>query len=283
MGYLQNFNYQILGSSTERLPLVFLHGLMGYALNWKRVADAFRDHRQVLIFDQRGHGKSFHPDTGYAPEDYAEDLALILDELGWQKIDLVGHSMGGRNALHFAYCFSDRVRKLVIEDIGPVVAEGSAERIQALINLVPVPFNSKLEAKEFFMNTFPKLISDNPHAQTLGQYFYSNMIEKISGTELDQTSRAEVKVEVTWRFDKSAIINSLKEGRTKDRWQEWEQLSIPTLLIRGENSSDLPVSIYNEMLARNPLSQGVQIAGAGHWVHFDKPEIFIQALKNFLD
>jgi len=233
---LEKINYQILGDATtaKQPPLVFLHGLMGYAMNWKRIANAFQLSRLVLIYDQRGHGKSFHPDSGYAPEDYADDLALLMDALGWEQIDLVGHSMGGRNALNFAYRFPHRVRRLVVEDIGPEAAPGSTERIQNLINLVPVPFVNKLAAKEFFMNEFPKLIANNPQAQTLGQYFYANMSE-IEGEQKDN----ELRGQVGWRFSLEAIMESLKEGRTKDRWIEWEDLTMPTLIIRGERSEDL--------------------------------------------
>ncbi len=272
MNILDQLHYQVLGSSSSssQQPLVFLHGLMGYALNWRRIANAFQKSRQVLIFDQRGHGKSFHPEKGYSPEDYADDLALLITALGWEKIDLVGHSMGGRNALNFASRFPHRVRRFVIEDIGPEAAPGSLERIQNLIHVVPVPFASKLEAKEFFMNTFPKLISHNAQAQTLGSYFYSNMIENEQG-------------QVSWRFNLDAIIESLKDGRKKDRWEEWEALEMPTLIIRGKKSEDLTSEIYLEMLKRNSLSRGVEVSEAGHWVHFDRPEEFTQILQQFLD
>jgi len=271
LNILNQIHYQILGTqTTSHLPLVFLHGLMGYGLNWKRIANAFQSSGQVLIFDQRGHGKSYHPQSGYGPEDYADDLALLIDALGWDKIDLVGHSMGGRNALNFAYRFSHRVRRLVIEDIGPVITPGSSERIQGLIDLVPVPFQNKLLAKEFFMNQFPKLIHTNPQAQTLGQYFYSNMIEVETG-------------KISWRFNKEAIFESLKAGQVKDRWVEWESLSMPILIIRGEKSEDLTHEIYSEMLKRNRLSRGVEVKGAGHWVHFDRPDEVIHIIKRFLD
>lgn len=271
MSILNQLHYQILGESLgSRPPLVFLHGLMGYGLNWKRIANAFQSSGQVLIFDQRGHGKSYHPETGYSPEDYADDLALLIDALGWETIDLVGHSMGGRNALNFAFRFPQRVRRFVMVDMGPEVAPGSSERIQALIDLVPVPFQNKLLAKEFFMNEFPKLIPQNPQSQTLGQYFYANMAEDEKGL-------------VSWRFSLKAITESLKGGRSKNYWSEWEALTMPTLVIRGEKSEDLTSEIYLEMLKRNPLSRGVEVKGAGHWVHFDRPEKFTQILKRFLN
>src|SRR5436305_14748609 len=110
--FLDNFHYQITGvteaSGGEAPKLVFLHGVMGYSANWRRIARAFEHTHHVLVYDQRGHGRSFQPPTGYAPEDYASDLEKILDELGWGAIQLVGHSMGGRAALHFAYESPDR-------------------------------------------------------------------------------------------------------------------------------------------------------------------------------
>lgn len=270
MSFLSQIHYQILGEPSEKPPMVFLHGLMGYGLNWRRIASSFKNDRQVLIFDQRGHGKSFKPKTGYQPEDYADDLALILNELGWSSVDLVGHSMGGRNALNFASRFSMKVRRLVIVDIGPEVTPDSLDRIRNLINLVPVPFENKLQAKEFFLNEFPKLLAKQPQANTLGQYFYSNMEELENGG-------------VGWRFDRDAIMSSLIEGRKGERWQEWESLTMPTLIIRGEHSPDLLPSTYEQMLLRNRLSRGVEIKNAGHWVHFEQPEAFIRTLRNFLD
>ena len=76
---LSNFNYQILGDSSSTNKLVFLHGLMGFASNWKRIARHFESDFEILIYDQRGHGRSFHPAKGFAPEDYAQDLFEILE------------------------------------------------------------------------------------------------------------------------------------------------------------------------------------------------------------
>lgn len=118
MGHLQQFHYKITGPPSGR-PWVFLHGLMGYLHNWASVIRSLDATEKCLTYDQRGHGQSFKPAQGYAAKDYAEDLKLIIDELGFKKIILVGHSMGGRNALHFASAYPERIEKLVIEDIGP--------------------------------------------------------------------------------------------------------------------------------------------------------------------
>lgn len=258
---LSLFNYQVYGNE-DHPKLVFLHGLMGFGANWRRIVSDFEPQFHILTYDQRGHGRSFHPESGYAPEDYANDLLNILDQLGWEKIHLVGHSMGGRNALNFASRFPHRVISLTIEDIGPEGNPSDVQKYQDLLGRVPTPFSNKKEAKEFLLNDF-----GNP---VLGNYFYSNLTEKESG-------------DVDWRFSKQGILDSVTFGRAVNRWKEVETLQVPTLLVRGETSTELTVEIYEKMLQTNPKIQGVTIEGAGHWVHFDKPKDFSEALRGFLN
>jgi esterase len=234
---------------------------MGFGANWRKVVSSFEDQFQILTFDQRGHGRSLKPESGYAPENYADDLARILDELGWDKIHLVGHSMGGRNALNFAARFPQRVISLVLEDISPVGDPKDVERYQKLLGKVPTPFKSKKEAKDFLLNEFGDPV--------MGNYFYSNLVENDQGL-------------IDWRFSKSGILESVRQGRAHDRWKDWEDLKMPTLLIRGGNSTELSQEMYEEMLKKNPRAKGVVVEGAGHWVHFDKPIEFIQNLGAFL-
>lgn len=268
MSVLDSFHYQLSGPETAP-KLVFLHGLMGSAANWRKITQAFEQERQILTYDQRGHGRSFKPLSGYAPEDYAEDLLQILAELGWEKIQLVGHSMGGRNALSFANKYPEKVSHLVIEDIGPEASREAVERIKKLIALVPTPFANKQKAKEFLLHDFVQKISYNAHAKTLAQYFYTNIEEKPDGT-------------ADWRFYKPGILESMHLGRQEDRWDLVKNLKMPTLWLRGANTEELPKEIYGRILLENPLIKGIEIPQAGHWVHFDQPEAFVKALKEFL-
>lgn len=268
MAALSEFNYQITGNP-EGHKLVFLHGLLGSGANWRRITPAFEDRFHILTYDQRGHGRSFQPATGYSPADYAEDLRRILDELGWGSIHLVGHSMGGRNALEFAGRYSSRLRSLVVEDIGVEASEEAKQSILRLLELVPRPFSSRKEARAFFTDTYPKLISYAQNPEALSQYFYSNMTEVKPGV-------------VDWRFSLKGVKESLDEGRKEDRWDLIEDLNVPTLYLRGEKSTDLSKEMFNEILRRNPAIRGREIKGAGHWIHFDQPEAFIEALNEFL-
>lgn len=267
MRYLDNFFHQITGNPAGH-KLVFLHGLMGSASNWRSIAKAFEDHYHILTFDQRGHGRSFHPPAGYHPRDFAQDLLKILDELGWSKTILVGHSMGGRNALEFAVHFAHRVNVLVVEDIGPEAHFGAITRIEKLLDLVPTPFASREEARTFFESEYPELISFYPGARVVAKFFLTNIEQKPDGGW-------------SWRFDKSAILSALREGRNEDRWDAWRNLKMPVLLVRGERSADLTPEIFARMQKELPSAKAVEIAGAGHWVHFDQPEAFIRTLQEF--
>lgn len=297
--YLSLFNYQIFlpnGFNAETTPIgftefedsktakqikiwVFLHGLMGYGQNWRRIAQQISEQTDswnfVFTFDQRGHGKSFQPITGFAPDDYAEDLALILEELKqkdpvWgNKIILVGHSMGGRNALAFASKFPEKLEKLIIVDIGPDSRPEAPNYYQNLLDLVPTPFANKLMAKEFFMNQFAVLAKNYKQPQTLGAYLYSNIQEDSKSGLCD------------WRFSKAAMIQSVVQGRAQDHWPYLRGLTMPTLVIRGGSSEDLTLDEFRRMCLANPRIHGVEIPEAGHWVHFDKPKEFLKELLEF--
>jgi pimeloyl-ACP methyl ester carboxylesterase len=99
---------------------------------------------------------------------------------------------------------------------------------------------------------------------------YSNIIEAEPG-------------KFDWRFSKPAILQSVTEGRSKDRWTEWESLTMPTLLVRGKNSDELDAETYARMLSRQRHARGVEIERAGHWVHSDQPKLFSEALQTFLE
>ena len=268
MSNLSNFNYTLSGLK-EGPKLVFLHGLMGSAANWRRIRPAFEQGYQVLTYDQRGHGRSFQPKTGYAPDDFADDLKNILDELDWaEPIYLVGHSMGGRNALNFTHRFCERVKALVIEDIAPNGNLDNLERMKFLVNVVPVPFENKAAARAFFKGPFQEAIGPGKSADVLAQYFYTNITTNDQGQAI-------------WRFYREGIIESVVQGRAQDRWDEIQGLKKPTLVIRGENSDELTVEHFEKMQSLNSNVNGVEIKNAGHWVHSDQPEEFIQVIKGF--
>ncbi len=259
MSYLDLYNYQITGPENGR-RWVFAHGLMGYGANWRKIISGLESTERVLTFDQRGHGRSQKPVDGYAPEDYAGDILKITDELGWDKFILVGHSMGGRNALNFAFQHPEKIIKLVIEDIGPEAAPDAVEYYEKLLGMVPTPFPNREAARAFFRKDF--------FSQILGQFLYANIEDKPDGS-------------ADWRFSKQAILKSVINGRAEDRWREVESLKVQSLWIRGAQSEEFSHESFEKVLSSNSLITGVEIPNAGHWVHSDQANLFLQELRNF--
>lgn len=250
---------------------------MGYAANWRRVARHFEDRYRVLVYDSRGHGRSAHADqTGisghsgaYTTEALAEDLKGILDDLGWQKVNLLGHSMGGRVVYTFAASHPERVDKLIIVDIGPDMSPTSASTTLRILDAVPVPFVSKKQAKAWFESDFPRVFSDLSNAPALAAWLYANISERPDGT-------------AGWRFDELGIREAVASGRERERWDEIRSLKVPTLVIRGGLSKDLRRDVFERMLRENPKIEGVEIPGTGHWVHSEAFEPFVAAIETFL-
>lgn len=265
MKFLDQFNYMMTGPEMGR-KWIFLHGLMGSLSNWRRIIYYLEKTERVLVFDQRGHGRSFQPKIddegiGYRPEDYANDLKHITDELGWDQFVLVGHSMGGRNALNFSSRFPDKVSHLVIEDIHPGGDGEVPTDFVGLLGSIPTPFLSREEAKHFFNHHFENKV--------LGQFLYANLNQASDG-------------KMDWRFYKEGIIESVVQGRKNNRWNELVSLKMPTLVMRGQNSKELSSVTFKKMVESNKMIKGVEIFNAGHWIHSEQPKAFLSAIQEFI-
>ncbi|MCZ0933492.1 MAG: alpha/beta hydrolase, partial [Oligoflexia bacterium] len=106
-------NYKKLGSGDQ--ALVFAHGILGYWRNFYSVSQAFKEDCACLLYDQRGHGLSFHKEP-YTVEELAQDLKELLEFLDLKSVVLAGHSLGGWVCLYLAYKEPDLVKKLIVID-----------------------------------------------------------------------------------------------------------------------------------------------------------------------
>lgn len=261
---IENLSFRVIPPtrlSPAALPVVLLHGLMGFSANWGKIWPVLCD-RPVLVFDQRGHGRSFKPTEGYSPDDYARDLLCLMDHLQWNKAHIVGHSMGGRVALRFASTYSDRSSSLVMEDSGVLSRPERVRWIQFLLNQVPTPFSDRASAKLFFEENYKE-------EAITGSFLHANIEQKEDGT-------------FDWRFQKKGMIETIQTGRAQSALSEFMNLRLPILLIRGSLSKEFPEEEALQMCAAQDLAHLVTLEGAGHYVHAEKPKEFSQALLNFL-
>ncbi len=116
-----NVHYERVGRGPD---VVMIHGIGGHLATWHfKIVPLLWDRYNILTYDLRGHGYTQMTETGYTPTELATDLAQLLDALGIEKIDVVGHSFGGDIALYFAYYYPERVNRVVlIEALIPAMA-----------------------------------------------------------------------------------------------------------------------------------------------------------------
>lgn len=262
------------GQDKNKAPtLVFIHGLLGWGLNWSPVIKYFESEFHILTYDQRGHGRSFQPESGYAPEDYAQDLKDILDSLGLKSVHLVGHSMGARTAQCFAAQYPGRTLSLTIEDMGPNPENESTFSTQQMILSVPVPFKTKAEMDDYFEAEFKvKTASDDTQKSVMANFLKANLTRQPMGQNESQ---------INWRFSLSGILETLDHG-LKPRWSEFKCIEVPTLILKGENSKHLSLNTFELMKGSLPSAEAYIIPNVGHWIHYQAPEVFSQYVLKFL-
>src|SRR5258705_10592023 len=139
----------------DALPVRCVHGYTSSAEAFNAVARRLEDRAHLLAMDVRGHGESdWSSDGAYGYADQAGDLAALVDELRFDRFVLIGTSMGGIIAMAYAAQHPERLRGLVINDIGPDVEAGSG-RITGLVGSRPADFASLDEAMEYRRQTSP--------------------------------------------------------------------------------------------------------------------------------
>ncbi|HET7699599.1 MAG TPA: alpha/beta fold hydrolase, partial [Candidatus Limnocylindria bacterium] len=98
---------------------LLLHGIGNYGRYWDLFAEAVDGALRLVAPDARGHGDSPKPATGYAPDDFVRDATAVMDATALERPLVVGHSMGGFHAAALTLARPERVRGLVLVDVGP--------------------------------------------------------------------------------------------------------------------------------------------------------------------
>ncbi len=252
----QILHSKILGKGE---PLIILHGLLGMGDNWVSLAKEWAGKGyEVHLIDQRNHGRSFHDDEmNY--EVMVKDLEKYLDHYGLHKINLLGHSMGGKTAMFFAMKNPEKIKKLVIVDISPRYYPPHHHFIFDAINTLPLNLSTRKELeKELNKKTSNTAIS----------LFILKSIERNKNGEFKWKPNIEVLEEALEDLGESLPPMSI--------------FTKPTLFIKGEKSPYIPSDDYSLIKAHFPNANIAEIPNAGHWVHAENPSEFSKIALSFL-
>ena len=137
-------------------PLLILHGFLGMSDNWKTLGNLFSKDYQVHLIDQRNHGRSFHADA-FNYELLAQDLCNYIQHYQLENIYLVGHSMGGKVAMHLTQMYPKRVSKCVIVDMGIKSYPMHHQELIAAMKSVPLEdFKARSQVNTYLLDLIPE-------------------------------------------------------------------------------------------------------------------------------
>ena len=245
-----------------RPVLCFLHGGSAHAHWFDVVTPAFIDRFHVIALDQRGHGESqWAEPPAYATENFAADLLGFIDALGWERVALIGHSMGGHNAMSFAAWHPDRVSALVIVDSRPTIPTDRLDRLRRRGERTLRPYPTCEAAAQSFRLLPRETMADPALLAHLGA---EGVVERDGAW--------------VYRFDPAS-----NAGRHPvDAWTLLDRITAPTLIARGELSPVLPRDMADKLRAAIRGATLVEIPASYHHLVLDNPAGFVQELDKFL-
>jgi 2-succinyl-6-hydroxy-2,4-cyclohexadiene-1-carboxylate synthase len=247
-------------------PLVLLHGFTGAASTWKPFCPIWGQHSDLVMVDLIGHGETKSPGDmeRYDIKEAANDIKVLLEQLGIEKADLLGYSMGGRAAITFASLYPERVRKLILESTTPGLktSEEREARIQKDYKLAARIEREGVEKFIDFWETIP--------------LFHSQL-------NLPAAVREQIRSQ-RLKNDPVGLANSLRgmgTGAQPSWWDELVNFDFETLLITGELDEKF-CKIADDMALKLPNPTKLTINGCGHAIHVEEREKFGTIVSEFL-
>lgn len=241
--------------------VLLLHGITAGAAVWDPViADLAQDHRVVAI-DQRGHGASDHPDTGYTADDYVADVAAVLDLLG-PALAVVGHSLGGRNAILAAAAMPDRIRSAVSVDYAATIEESVFAALRESL-AHSGSAHPDAESVRRSVRTRSILLPDDAVERRAKHLFAAE------GAGFRPLASSTAIAETLQTIDVD-LVPSLRSGK------------VPMMLIRGEKSPFLSEGAFARSLWLRHDLFGAVVAGADHFVPEERPVEVAGLVRQFI-
>jgi len=255
-----------LGEPEGRTPLVLLHGLNDCHSTWSRLAPSLARDRRVLMPDLPGHGMSARPDASYELRWYARVMARWLDAAHVGHADLVGHSFGGGVAQMMLLECPERIRRLVLVSSG-----GLGREIALPLRLASIPLV----------------------VERLGQPFMgpcTRLALRATGDMITREDAARLSAMNAQSGSARAFARTVRDvidwrGQRRSFFQRAEELPAlpPIAVFWGDRDGIIPIS-HAEALAKSV--DGVRVTrfeGCGHYPHHQKPDVFVDSLRDFLE
>ena len=236
------------------------HGLARTGRDMDEVAAHLAQRYRVVCPDTLGRGLSQwspEPEKEYSLEFYGRLAVALLARLGIEQSHWLGTSMGGALGIRLAAgALKGRIRKLVLNDIGPKLGEAAVERIRAYAGSPP-QFERVSELEQYFRTVYKPF-----------GWLSDEQWRRLTETSTRRTTEGKV----TPHYDPKMVLQFTHHPDDYDQWEAWDAIDVPTLCLRGETSDLLLAETADEMRKRGPRAVVVSIAGCGHAPALNVPD-----------
>ena len=245
---------------TGKPVFIMLHGISRSGHSYDHIAPQLLDEYRVIAMDLRGHGDSdWSPNGAYLVEDFVKDLHALVEQLKLRDVVLTGCSMGGRVVQVYSGMYPDRVKKVIVQDVGP---ERPEEVTQGLTTRIQREMEGWASEDELFAS-----LRRNP----------TRVAESIHRTWIKYDTRKLANGRIAWKYDP----NVTKGLGPIELWNYIKRIKAPALYIVGGRSKLVPAETQQQLRAL-PNVEVVTIPDAGHYPHEETPELFLAIAKAFL-
>jgi pimeloyl-ACP methyl ester carboxylesterase len=244
--------YTEWGDEREQRVAVCVHGLTRQGRDFDTLAGALQNRRRVVCPDIVGRGRSdwLTDKSQYTFITYCADMTALLARLRGTTVDWIGTSMGGQIGMILAAQPNTPIRRLVLNDIGPLVPKTAPQRLLAYVGNPPPPFESLAAAERYVREIYAPFgaLSDAHWAQIT-----RHSLRAVDGDRYELA------------YDPGIVV-PLKAMASEDFqiWQLWDRIRCPVLVLRGAESDVLLETTAEEMKHRGPPVEVVEIEGVGH-------------------
>jgi pimeloyl-ACP methyl ester carboxylesterase len=238
------------------------HGLARTGRDMDDIAAHLSSRYRVICPDTIGRGLSQwspDPQAEYCLAFYCRLAVSLVDQLGVDDMHWLGTSMGGAIGIHLAAgALRGRIRRLVLNDIGPQLGESAVARIRAYAGNPP-QFDRVSELEQYFRTVY----------RPFG-WLSDEQWRRLAETSVRRTPEGRI----TTHYDPRMVMQFEHHPRDYDQWEAYDRIEAPTLCLRGESSDLLLPEVAEQMRQRGPRAVVVNLAGCGHAPALNVPDQF---------
>ncbi|MCW9682376.1 alpha/beta hydrolase [Dolichospermum planctonicum UHCC 0167] len=247
--------------------MVFMHGWAGSGRYWQSTAKALLDNFDCLLYDMRGFGRSHvQPDLSYELTEYAEDLAVLLNELNLERVYINAHSMGASIATLFLNRYPQKVEKAILTCSGIFEYDEKAFAAFYKFGGLVVKFR-------------PKWLGKIPLADRMfmARFLHSPIPKSERQAFLEDFINADYQAAL------GTIFTSVSKEQAEFMPQEFAKLTVPTLLVAGEYDIIIPAELGKKAAALNDQVELAIIPNTAHFPMLEDAETYLARVRDFLN